>query len=996
MIRTVAKKEGIFRLIVGTIIIISTVFFFTAFGTFGTLNHHLSGNRISLSWLITNFIKYFLGIFISLGWITFFREFKSDSMGKVIQFWLFILIAGWSLQFITLLFKMNYYPPAFFNQTLIITRNAFPFLTGIIIFLFVQPYLYNKFKNPALRIMFFSIAFIPLIADRDPFGFGNGTTLATALFFGLIGTLISAQKIKISPKWIVPIIGLSFLFFLGYAKLNLMRAFEISRVNRWLGITSPLTIIPAIILSNNIHQITLKYHNKKSKRISTLLSYSFIVALLLMTGDKYSELSKIIFNKIRIYTQPSVGLFWIIISSIILTGTIFLISALALFIASKTKVYRYAPQYWPNNILAEINYFSGNYQKVLRRIWNKFHYSFLTAILLFFTQILSTLLMYRSFKTLDSLSHPNNNIIIVTFFNNFPRMFAGFIVLSIFYIFLKSVSNHRWFSLISVIAFTLAFSFANRLKIASRSEPIIPADISELKSFSALIEMIGFDKLIMIIFLLILVIALIVYLEHNFKSNRYHPHRIIKVIGSGLFIISLGLLHHDFIITTPFLQALGVDPNEATNLLVLAQSNGPILQYVSGLDVTIMVQPDNYSKETINQIMDKYQKRAKTINQGRTKSLKSQTVIFNLSESFSDPANIPGLKINHNPISNIKNIEAKNTSGKMMSFGYGGGTANMEYMSLTGMSMGNFDTTLKIPYTQLVAKQEKALNIGDYFNFASAIHPYQGTFYNRQTVYQKFNFNRFSFLGSKYKIADQKKLGRSPYLSDETAYENALNQINSRSKGQFINLITIQNHFPYENDLYDDHDFNVSGHGFNNSNKEALDHYIQGIHYTDQAAEKFRQSIDKINKPIIWVFYGDHLAGLYNSTNQQKLHETEYFVYANKYARTHGAQQKITTQSKYTSASNFIALAAKQANAKVDPFLALLTDVQENLPVQWIKENNSHTNSTAGLSFIDSKKGKISFKQLTKQQKLILKEYQLIQYDITAGNQYSLTKSGSK
>ncbi|MCH4057146.1 MAG: hypothetical protein LKE89_04360, partial [Lactobacillaceae bacterium] len=77
-------------------------------------------------------------------------------------------------------------------------------------------------------------------------------------------------------------------------------------------------------------------------------------------------------------------------------------------------------------------------------------------------------------------------------------------------------------------------------------------------------------------------------------------------------------------------------------------------------------------------------------------------------------------------------------------------------------------------------------------------------------------------------------------------------------------------------------------------------------------------------------------------------------------------------------------------------FLALLTDVQENLPVQWIKENNSHTNSTAGLSFIDSKKGKISFKQLTKQQKLILKEYQLIQYDITAGNQYSLTKSGSK
>ena len=47
-----------------------------------------------------------------------------------------------------------------------------------------------------------------------------------------------------------------------------------------------------------------------------------------------------------------------------------------------------------------------------------------------------------------------------------------------------------------------------------------------------------------------------------------------------------------------------------------------------------------------------------------------------------------------------------------------------------------------------------------------------------------------------------------------------------------------------------------------------------------------------VRKPITIVFYGDHLPGIYKNKMLKdglKLHETDYFIYSNTYAREHGA-----------------------------------------------------------------------------------------------------------
>ncbi len=89
------------------------------------------------------------------------------------------------------------------------------------------------------------------------------------------------------------------------------------------------------------------------------------------------------------------------------------------------------------------------------------------------------------------------------------------------------------------------------------------------------------------------------------------------------------------------------------------------------------------------------------------------TVIYVLSESFSDPSRVPGLKVNKDSIPKIRKIKQNTTSGLMLSSGYGGSTANLEYMGLSGLSMANFDSSVTTPYQQLVPRALDADNQPD-------------------------------------------------------------------------------------------------------------------------------------------------------------------------------------------------------------------------------------------------------------------------------------------
>lgn len=572
---------------------------------------------------------------------------------------------------------------------------------------------------------------------------------------------------------------------------------------------------------------------------------------------------------------------------------------------------------------------------------------------------------------------------------------AGIFLFAIYKIFYV-ITRRFWVSASVPTVLALGISIADGIKMDLREEPVYPNEISEIVNWKTLIPMIGTQTLIYIVFGIAVLIAVIIYLErkHPLNLNRKKKSWISLIVSLLVLITPLWFNDENSPI---YYISKGFDNNpDFRNPPDSTANNGAVLTFLDFIKVPIMEKQAGYSEHAIKEITKKYQKEAVAINKTRKNKLSDQTIVFNLSESFVDPKEFPGVKISNNvrdPMKYIRSLMSQTTSGKMLSAGYGGGTGNMEYESLTGFNMGNFSSVLT-PYTQVTSRYNFYPTIGMNFPYSSAIHPFNGTYYGRIDNYRRFGFNKFAYLGSKYKIYDQKSLGNSPYLSDETAYKNGLRQIKSRKDGQFINLISMQNHMPY-GDYYSPNEYkdNVSGSSLADDNvKTSFAAYTKGVEYTDKAVKKFINEINKINKPITLVFYGDHYPSIIDqslvSKYQLRMHSTTYFIYSNKYAREHGAKSKIVPDN-YVATSSFIPMALEQTNSKVTAYQALLTKIYKDLPAMTINYSNSD-----GFELIDQNGKKVSEKKLTKKQKELLKDYQLIQYDMSAGKGYSLDVKG--
>lgn len=572
----------------------------------------------------------------------------------------------------------------------------------------------------------------------------------------------------------------------------------------------------------------------------------------------------------------------------------------------------------------------------------------------------------------------------------------GMIIVNAFFLWLiyrglLAITNRYWVSLIISLFAEIFWTIANQIKIEVRNDPILPAEVKMFQAYGDVFKMVPNGVLIIAILLIFALVFGIFYLErkHQVKIEQRPLKRLIVIVIISLIFGSSCFWNHPGNRIGMLLKAFGNDP-AFYDQLEGVQNSGPLVQLLNNIDVTIMNRPKDYNRATMEKVAKHYRQEAKKINKQRTNELHKQSIIFNLSESFSDPRRVPNILISKNPIKRIDAIKSQTTSGLMLSSGYGGGTANMEYMTLTGLPVASFMPMLTIPYTQLVPGMSYSWSFNQLFKTSTAIHPYEGTFYSRISVYKKFKFNKFMYLGSKYKIKHQKKLDRSPYLSDQTAYENTLDQLKLHPNGQFINLISMQNHFPFDRNYYDlpsEYKIKIT----NQTSVSQLKDYVGGIHHTDQEVKQFITKLDQLKQPVTVVFYGDHLPGIYANSfakDGEKLHETDYFIYSNKAAREQGAKN-LTRDTKFVAPNEFMAMVAEQTNSKVTPYLAFLTDAWHDLPVEVMNMTGEQSNSYAPHPQFVTRQGKIiSQKHFTKKQKQLYHDYQLIQYDLTAGKQY--------
>lgn len=529
------------------------------------------------------------------------------------------------------------------------------------------------------------------------------------------------------------------------------------------------------------------------------------------------------------------------------------------------------------------------------------------------------------------------------------------------------------------ILFSLAtiVMYINTEKMASRNTPFLPEDLAMSGEAGGLASMINLERFLNMLFKIVIIIIITIIV--NKISKKIWHFKFSKKQKIAIFIPQIALIlicAHFLNLHTleirnlsgkgTFIKVENLETSiDFTDQAYNYRTNGFILATISNLQTKTQKQPEGYSKEVVQKIVQKYQKIAEENNKNRKKlSDEKVNVVYVMSESFIDPKLGKHLYDygNKEPIPYTKKIKNSQSSGWAASSEYGGGTANVEFEALTGLS--NFFLN-SIPYTSIVPANKDTPSIVKNFNENGyktiAMHPYNRNMYRREVVYPNLGFQE-------YKSADDfknnSKIDNSKYISDESAFNEVLAELKNSQKPEFIHLVTMQNHMPYEENTYSEHNFSVNAkNGANPENAKTIQAYLEGISYSDKAMKNFLSEIEKLNEKTIVVFWGDHWPGIYGEMfekelNKNDIRRTPLFVYSNfkKEKQDLGTSSLIYNQI----------LALNAFNSKLSPFQYLLSDLREKYPAltkQFVK---------------------------TDEKSDILKDFEIIEYDILSGNKYSL------
>jgi phosphoglycerol transferase MdoB-like AlkP superfamily enzyme len=342
-----------------------------------------------------------------------------------------------------------------------------------------------------------------------------------------------------------------------------------------------------------------------------------------------------------------------------------------------------------------------------------------------------------------------------------------------------------------------------------------------------------------------------------------------------------------------------------------------------------------------------------------------------LSESFSDPTRLAGIRIAEDPIPQTRALMEELPHGLMLSQKIGGGTSGMEFETLTGMSLAQFNSAMDTPYQMLIPNYRTFPSAVEMFNQLGhttlAIHPYRATMYQRDHVYPILGFSDFV---DRSEMAHRGRREDNPYIADLDAFLQVLDAVESHEEPVFVNLVTMQNHAPYAGKYADP----IEVAGLEGDDAELVGHYARGLTYTDRALGSFIRRVGRSDEKTVVLVYGDHLPGLpeplFERNSDRVLHETPFFIYAN---FGEPRPEELTTRSPVF----FLPRVLDLAGAPLSPYYALLREVEK------------HVGALQHGRMISPEGAEISRFHLSPEAQRVLRDYRLVQFDLSVGQRYA-------
>ena len=365
--------------------------------------------------------------------------------------------------------------------------------------------------------------------------------------------------------------------------------------------------------------------------------------------------------------------------------------------------------------------------------------------------------------------------------------------------------------------------------------------------------------------------------------------------------------------------------------------NGYLLNFLLQVQGTFVQKPKYYSTLTVREIADElYEKPRRDRDE-------HPDIIIIMDESFADMTYIgDGLQANREIAPFIGSLSENTVKGYALSSVYGGGTPNSEYEVLTGNTM-MFLPKGVMAYQQYI-KQPAYSMVSVLHNMGYktiAMHPFNSSGWMRTTVYPLLGFDEMYFIDD----FPQKDMIRY-FVSDQEMFETVVKKYRENSQTEdnvFLFGVTMQNHGGYEFNPEDDPDLeqryvrSVRIAGNTDGSYNDAEQYLSLAHETDKAVKWLLEELEKEERDIVVLFYGDHYPGLSEQfydrvlgrnfetlDDYQKKYTVPFFIWTN-----YGQEEKTIDLTSFNYLSTYV---YEAAGIRLPEYNRFLKTVEEQVP----------------------------------------------------------------
>ncbi|MCR4727495.1 MAG: sulfatase-like hydrolase/transferase [Lachnospiraceae bacterium] len=285
---------------------------------------------------------------------------------------------------------------------------------------------------------------------------------------------------------------------------------------------------------------------------------------------------------------------------------------------------------------------------------------------------------------------------------------------------------------------------------------------------------------------------------------------------------------------------------------------GSLLYPVTEYHRNHMRKPEGYSADTLKSLCDEASRNFKPIHE--TEDTLKPDVFLIMNESLANLGVLGDIKTDIPVLPFIESLSYDKNAvvGNLHMSVLGGLTVNSEFEALTGNSM-HFFASSSIPYSNMIKEGIPSLaSEFEALGYCSlAIHPNYKKAYDREDVYGKMGFDKFSSIYDFIETPDYVR----DYVSDESNYKEIIAEYESRDtdKPFFCFNVTIQNHGGYFDTLHDVSVTSINGIDYTDKVKpEGLEEYLSLARKSDDAFKELIEYFKTVERPVVVCMFGDH------------------------------------------------------------------------------------------------------------------------------------------